>query len=103
MNCKLYELVKRRKLLEADVIGLDVKVSPRLVVRGWWRAAAQMARDHNVTLVGGSVPETSDGHLYNTCCVYGPDGSLLGKHRKVDTVPVDNVTHIQYALGVWGL
>ncbi len=36
-----------------------------------------------MTLVGGSIPETSDDKLYNTCCIYGPDGSLLGKHRKV--------------------
>ena len=41
------------------------------------------AKEHGVTLVGGSIPETSAGHLYNTCCVYGPDGALLGKHRKV--------------------
>lgn len=36
-----------------------------------------------MTLVGGSIPETSDDKLYNTCCIYGPDGNLLGKHRKV--------------------
>jgi omega-amidase len=43
----------------------------------------QIAKEHGVTLVGGSIPETSDGKLYNTCCIYSPDGSLLGKHRKV--------------------
>lgn len=39
------------------------------------------AREARVTLVGGSVPEVSAGKLYNTCCVYGPDGQLLAKHR----------------------
>lgn len=31
----------------------------------------------------GSIPERSDGKLFNTCCIYGPNGKLLGKHRKV--------------------
>lgn len=35
-----------------------------------------------VTLVGGSVPERDGGRLYNTCCVVGPDGRLLAKHRR---------------------
>jgi omega-amidase len=43
----------------------------------------QIAKEQGVTLVGGSIPETSDGKLYNTCCIYSPDGSLIGKHRKV--------------------
>ena len=33
--------------------------------------------------VGGSIPERCDGRLYNTCFVYGRDGRLLGRHRKV--------------------
>jgi hypothetical protein len=32
-------------------------------------------------LIGGSVPERAGGKLYNTCCVFGPDGALLGRHR----------------------
>jgi omega-amidase len=50
---------------------------------------SQAAREHSVTLVGGSIPETSDDKLYNTCCVYGPDGSLLGKHQKVHLFDID--------------
>jgi hypothetical protein len=34
-------------------------------------------------MYAGSIPEQSDGKLFNTCCIYGPDGKLLGKHRKV--------------------
>jgi predicted amidohydrolase len=48
-----------------------------------------------VTLVGGSIPETSDGKLYNTCCIYSPDGSLLGKHRKV------GVSHYLFTAAGW--
>lgn len=31
----------------------------------------------------GSIPEEDAGQLYNTCAVFGPDGTLLVKHRKV--------------------
>jgi omega-amidase len=50
---------------------------------------SKIAKEHGVTLVGGSIPETSDGKLYNTCCIYSPDGSLLGKHRKVHLFDID--------------
>ena len=46
-------------------------------------ALAEAARGHAVTLVGGSIPERSDGKLYNTCLVYSKEGQLLAKHRKV--------------------
>ena len=29
---------------------------------------------HGITLLSGSVPESSNGRLYNTSCVFGPDG-----------------------------
>lgn len=53
------------------------------------RRLASFARDNRVVLVGGSVPEAEDGHLYNTSFVYGADGSLLAKHRKVHLFDVD--------------
>ena len=46
-------------------------------------ALSEAAREHAVTLVGGSMPERSKGKLYNTCLVYGKEGELLTKHRKV--------------------
>lgn len=42
---------------------------------------AQVAQKCGITLVGGSIPERSGDKLYNTCCVFGSDGSLLAKHR----------------------
>lgn len=45
-------------------------------------ALAAAARRADAWLVAGSVPELDDGKLYNTAVVYGPDGSIRGKHRK---------------------
>ena len=44
-------------------------------------ALAAAAKAAGVVVVGGSVPERLDGKLFNTCCVFDVDGSLLGKHR----------------------
>lgn len=47
------------------------------------------AREHGIVLVGGSIPEKSDGKLYNTSFVFGRDGRLLGRHRKVHLFDID--------------
>ena len=41
------------------------------------------AADNGVTLVAGSIPETSGDKLYNTCLVFDRHGKQLAKHRKV--------------------
>lgn len=47
-------------------------------------ALSTAARAHSCYIVGGSFPERgTDGRLYNTCPVFGPDGSLIAAHRKV--------------------
>jgi omega-amidase len=52
------------------------------------RAAAR----HSICLVGGSIIEMgTDGKLYNTSYVFGANGELLGKHRKVHLFDVDGV------------
>lgn len=47
------------------------------------KALSDAAASSKVVLIGGSIPEKSAGNLYNTCLVYGRDGKLLGRHRKV--------------------
>lgn len=44
---------------------------------------SEAARTLKVTIVGGSIPERCGDRLYNTCCVFGSDGVLKAKHRKV--------------------
>ena len=53
------------------------------------RRLSGWARENQVILVGGSVPEAEDGRLYNTSFVYDADGSLLARHRKIHLFDVD--------------
>lgn len=45
---------------------------------------SEAASSLGITIVGGSMPEWENGKLYNTCCVFGADGKLKAKHRKVN-------------------
>lgn len=53
------------------------------------RRLSSWAGENRVLLVGGSVPEVDGDRLYNSCFVYGPDGGLLARHRKVHLFDVD--------------
>ncbi|CAN8005832.1 unnamed protein product [Ixodes pacificus] len=50
---------------------------------------SRWARENQVYLIGGTLSEREDDRLYTTCLVYGPDGSLLAKHRKVHLYATD--------------
>ncbi|MBN3299520.1 NIT2 amidase, partial [Amia calva] len=50
---------------------------------------SEAAKESGVYLIGGSIPEEDGGKLYNTCPVFGPDGSLLLKHRKIHLFDID--------------
>lgn len=47
------------------------------------------ARDEKIYLVGGSVPEREGSRVFNSSFVFGPEGDLLGRHRKVHLFDVD--------------
>ncbi|KAF6144799.1 hypothetical protein GIB67_036262 [Kingdonia uniflora] len=50
---------------------------------------SEAARSLQITIVGGSIPERSGDRLYNTCCVFGKDGKLKAKHRKIHLFDID--------------
>lgn len=50
---------------------------------------SRAAKDNEIFLIGGSMAESEDGKLYNTCLVYSPDGRLVAKHRKVHLFDID--------------
>lgn len=47
------------------------------------------AKDHNLWVVGGSIPEVEDGNIFNTCLVFDPEGKVVAKHRKVHLFDID--------------
>ena len=36
---------------------------------------SKAAKENNIFLIGGSIPERSDGKLYNTCCIFNNKGN----------------------------
>jgi predicted amidohydrolase len=50
---------------------------------------AEAARMQKVYVVGGSFPERAGDCVYNTSFTFGPDGKLLGRHRKIHLFDVD--------------
>lgn len=50
---------------------------------------SSMAKDANLTLVGGSFPEEEDGKLYNASFVFSRDGQLRASHRKAHLFDID--------------
>ncbi|KAM0791199.1 hypothetical protein ACM66B_005681 [Microbotryomycetes sp. NB124-2] len=48
------------------------------------------AKEENVWLIGGSIPELSDDDkIYNSSPTFAPDGSLVALHRKVHLFDID--------------
>ena len=60
-----------------EVEGSNIDAAPSL------KAISDKAAQHKVFVIGGSIPERDDGKIFNTCFVFGPDGHLLGKYRKM--------------------
>jgi len=52
-------------------------------------ALKDAAVKNKVYLIGGSIPEVSDGKYYNTSTVWCPQGNLLATHRKIHLFDID--------------
>ncbi|XP_014664519.1 PREDICTED: omega-amidase NIT2-like [Priapulus caudatus] len=50
---------------------------------------AQAAKENNVHIIGGSIPEECGGKLYNTLTAFNPQGEMIAKHRKVHLFDID--------------
>ncbi len=50
---------------------------------------AETAKELDIYLVAGSVPEKDQKNIYNTSFVYSPKGSCLARHRKVHLFDID--------------
>ncbi|MGM0396785.1 MAG: carbon-nitrogen hydrolase family protein [Bacillota bacterium] len=49
----------------------------------------KMARELDVYIAGGSIPERDEGKIFNTSYIYSPKGELIGKHRKAHLFDID--------------
>jgi len=51
---------------------------------------SELARKNGIYLIGGSTPEKADEHkIYNSSFVFGPNGDIIARHRKVHLFDVD--------------
>lgn len=50
---------------------------------------SSLAKELNVFIVGGSIPEEDGGKYFNTCTVFSPNGDMVAKHRKVHLFDID--------------
>jgi len=50
---------------------------------------SELASQHGIWLVGGSLPELEGDKVYNTCLVLSPEGKIVAKHRKVHLFDID--------------
>lgn len=53
------------------------------------KAVSQKAAELGIYVFAGSIPEEENGNVYNTCFVFGRNGELIGRHRKLHLYDVD--------------
>ena len=126
-----FEAIERLAGRGADVVVLP-EMWPCPYDRAWfaqidgscggdlWSRMSRAAADAGVWLIGGSVPEQSEGGLCNTSFVFGADGRQVARHRKLhlfdvdiagavrscesaDITPGDSVTTFETPWGVFGI
>ena len=66
-----------------DDIAKDASSSPSA------KLLMEKAKEHGMFIVGGSIPERFDDKIYNTCLCINPEGTIVGKHRKVHLFDID--------------
>ena len=55
-----------------------------------WRFLSELAKENDIFLVGGSIPEKDDKNdIYNTSYVFNNKGEQIAKHRKVHLFDID--------------
>ena len=75
-------LVTPEMFLTGYDLGPDTPERVRALAPGLLDRVRDTARRHGLALVVG-MPEVEGGHCYNVAVFVGPDGEVLGRHRKV--------------------
>jgi len=50
---------------------------------------SNLAKELNIYIVGGSIPEKEGDKIYNTSYIFDRDGKLIGRHRKMHLFDID--------------
>jgi len=61
----------------------DPEISPSISM------ICQKAKDLDIWIVGGSIPEREGDKLYNTSVIVNANGEIIGKHRKIHLFDID--------------
>ena len=51
-----------------------------------------LAKELGIYIVGGTVPESTDGKLYNTCFIFNREGRQIARHRKIHLFDSDSLS-----------
>lgn len=54
-----------------------------------YQSLSNAAKDNNIYIVGGTIPELDDDLVYNTSYVFNRNGEKIGKHRKMHLFDID--------------
>lgn len=50
---------------------------------------SELARENNVYILAGSIPEKNENELYNTSYLFDKNGEIIAKHRKMHLFDID--------------
>ncbi len=94
-----------RKIGEASKQGADIVVLPEMFCCPYenesfkanaepeggpvWQAMSASAKENGVYLLAGSIPESEEGRIYNTCFIFDRSGAQIAKHRKMHLFDID--------------
>ncbi|MEG3224817.1 MAG: carbon-nitrogen hydrolase [Methanobacteriales archaeon Met13] len=60
------------------------------------QAVSRAAKDAEVYLIAGSIPERDKNHVYNTSFIFNPAGELIGRHRKMHLFDIEVTGRIHF-------
>ena len=53
------------------------------------KAMKEAAKDSNIYVIAGSIPELNDNNLYNSSFIFNRKGQIIGSHRKMHLFDID--------------
>jgi len=95
----------KNKIIQASLSGVDLVVLPEMFNTTYnpykfeefsepeggptYKMLRELAKERNIYIVGGSIPESFEGKLYNTSYVFNRSGECIAKYRKNHLFDID--------------